>query len=81
MKNHAVKDSSLTELTTAHFRFYGTLNDFLPLHKKKKIFKHTVKGHPSIKDTIEALRVPHPEVDCIAVNNKSVGFDYLSLFT
>lgn len=33
-------------------------------------------GRPSIKDTIEAIGVPHTEIDLILVNGKSVGFDY-----
>ncbi len=27
-------------------------------------------GHPSVKDTIEALGVPHPEVDLLLVNGE-----------
>ena len=30
-----------------------------------------------MKDSIEALGVPHPEVDLVLVNGASVGFDYL----
>ena len=33
-------------------------------------------GHPGIKDPIEALGVPHSEVDLIVVNGESVGFHY-----
>jgi uncharacterized protein with PIN domain len=33
-------------------------------------------GQPSVKDAIEALGVPHPEVDLILVNGASVGFDH-----
>ena len=36
-----------------------------------------VKGTPSIKDTVESLRVPHTEIDVIVVNGRSVGFNYL----
>ena len=32
------------------------------------------KGNPAVKDTIEALGVPHTEVDVISVNGESVGF-------
>ena len=34
------------------------------------------KGKPSIKDSIETLGVPHPEVDLILVNGKSIDFNY-----
>jgi len=37
---------------------------------------HEFKGNPSIKNTIQALGVPHSEVDLILVNSNSVDFDY-----
>lgn len=60
----------------AAFRFYEELNDFLPLHRRKKTIPYAFSGHPGIKDAIEALGVPHTEVDLIVVNSESVGFDY-----
>jgi uncharacterized protein with PIN domain len=60
----------------AEFRFYEELNDFLPKTKKKKTFTYSFRGNPAIKDVIEALGVPHTEVDLILVNGKSVGFNY-----
>ncbi len=60
----------------AYFRFYGSLNDFLPSSKKQQNFTHLVRGNPSIKDTIEALGVPHPEVELILANAQSVDFSY-----
>jgi uncharacterized protein with PIN domain len=58
------------------FRFYEELNDFLPLVKKKISFPYTFNGNPSVKDAIEALGIPHVEVDLIIVNGISVGFSY-----
>ncbi len=57
-------------------RFYEELNDFLPPAQRKVAFLHHLKQPTSIKDTIESLGVPHPEVDLILVNGQSVGFDY-----
>lgn len=60
----------------AFFRFYEELNDFLPpLRRKKKIF-YQFNGNPGIKDAIEAMGVPHTEVDLILVNGDSVDFAY-----
>jgi uncharacterized protein with PIN domain len=61
----------------AFFRFYAELNDFLPLERQQVEFEHCLKDRASIKDTIEALGVPHPEVDLILVNGESVNFSYL----
>jgi uncharacterized protein with PIN domain len=60
----------------AAFRFYEELNDFLPKERRKKTFTHSFDGNPAVKDPIEAMGVPHTEVDLILVNGKSVGFDY-----
>jgi hypothetical protein len=59
------------------FRFYEELNDFLPKHKRKTTFETEFKGKRSIKDMIEALGVPHTEIDLILVNGKSVDFNYI----
>ncbi|MEE4284622.1 MAG: Mut7-C RNAse domain-containing protein [Mariniphaga sp.] len=58
------------------FRFYEELNDHLPKHWKKKAFDYKFKGKPAIKNTIQAIGVPHGEVDLILVNGESVGFEY-----
>jgi uncharacterized protein len=63
-------------LHTALFRFYEELNFFLPEERRKRDFDYVFKGNPSIKDAIEALGVPHTEVEIILVNGLSVGFDY-----
>lgn len=60
----------------ATFRFYEELNDFLPSYKKKVAFLYSFFGTPSVKDVIEALGIPHVEVDLILVNSISVDFKY-----
>lgn len=63
-------------MSKAYFRFYEELNDFLPSGKRKKSFEYDFKGNPSVKDAIEAIGVPHVEIDMILVNSKSVDFFY-----
>jgi uncharacterized protein len=58
------------------FRFYEELNDFLPSLKRKTSFAYSFRGNPSVKDAIEALGVPHVEVDMIIVNGTPVDFSY-----
>ena len=60
----------------ATFRFYEELSFFLRKENRKKDFTVEFKKHPAIKDTIEALGVPHTEVEVILVNGQSVDFDY-----
>jgi len=64
-------------MKSAFFRFYEELNDFLPVDKKKTRFEHKFIDRASVKDMIEAIGVPHIEIDLILVNGKSVDFSYL----
>ncbi len=61
---------------TARFRFYEELNDFLPLDRRKTQFTCSFSGTPSVKDAIEAIGVPHTEIDLIVVNGQSAGFEF-----
>lgn len=60
----------------AYFRFYAELNDFLPAEQRYRSFEHTFAFPASVKDRIEALGVPHTEVDLILANGESVDFAY-----
>lgn len=60
----------------AWFRFYEELNDFLPADKRKITFPYKLSGSPSVKYVIEAIGVPHTEVDLILINSNSVKFDH-----
>jgi hypothetical protein len=60
---------------SAEFRFYEELNDFLPPERRRMNFIYSVAGTRSVKDAIEAIGVPHTEVDLILVDGNSVGFD------
>lgn len=64
-------------MARATFQFYAELNDFLPRNKRRVKIEHFYGERASIKDMIEALGVPHPEVDCIEVNGESVDFTYI----
>lgn len=57
-------------------RLYGPLNDFVPPERRHVAWSHTFAGGASVKDVIEGLGVPHPEVDLIVVNGESVGFEH-----
>jgi hypothetical protein len=63
-------------IKTAFFRFFEELNDFLSDERYKNTFPYEFKGNPSIKDTVEAIGVPHTEIDLILVDGESVDFNY-----
>ncbi len=76
-KNKSHKVTAVAAVShRAFFRFYEELNDFLAEELRKRVFPYEFKGWPSIKDTIEAIGVPHTEIDLILVNGESVAFDY-----
>ncbi|MFO7937309.1 MAG: Mut7-C RNAse domain-containing protein [Kiritimatiellia bacterium] len=58
----------------AEFQFYAELIDFLDESRKDRSVIYSFKGCPAVKDSIEALGVPHVEVDAILVNGVSVDF-------
>ena len=60
----------------AYFRFYAELNDFLPYKNRMTQFEYHFWGTPSVKNAIQALGVPHSEVDLILVNSNPVNFSY-----
>ena len=63
-------------MKNAWFRFYEELNDFLPSDKKRISFPYSFSGNQSVKDAIEAIGVPHVEIDMILVNGNPVDFSY-----
>lgn len=60
----------------AWFRFYEELNDFLPVARKKVAFPYPISTNQSVKDAVEAIGVPHTEIDMILVNGSPVDFSY-----
>jgi len=58
-------------------RVYGPLNDFLPPGRLQAAFAQAFEGHDSVKDLVEGLGIPHPEVDLILVNGEPGAFDYV----
>lgn len=64
-------------MVTATFRFYEELNDFLaPAQRRQDLACHCARA-ATVKHMIEALGVPHTEVELIVVNGESTSFDYI----
>src|SRR5574337_389075 len=62
-------------MVTATFRFYEELNDFLPPERRKQEITVRCARAATTKHMIEALGVPHTEVELVLVNGESVGFE------
>jgi uncharacterized protein len=60
----------------ATFRFYAELNDLLSPERRMVPFELPAGGRSTVKDMVEALGVPHTEVDLILVNGEPVDFSY-----
>ncbi|MFD2999545.1 Mut7-C RNAse domain-containing protein [Pontibacter toksunensis] len=61
---------------TATIEFFGSLNDFPALSGRDNKLLYRFSGTPAVKDAIEAIGVPHPEVDVILINNQPVDFSH-----
>jgi uncharacterized protein len=61
-------------MVTATFRFYEELNDFLPPALRRREFERACARAATVKHMIEALGVPHTEVELILINGESAGF-------
>ena len=57
------------------FRFYQELNDFLAPRRRQREFAYACAQSATTKNAIEALGVPHTEVELVLVNGESVGLD------
>lgn len=57
-------------------RCVGELNDFLPRDQRGSEIVALCAGHESVKNLIESLGVPHPEIAALSVNDRPVGFTY-----
>ncbi|HEV8311685.1 MAG TPA: Mut7-C RNAse domain-containing protein [Burkholderiaceae bacterium] len=63
-------------MPAVEFRFYEELNDFLPRERSKRSFHVDCAREANVKHAIEALGVPHTEVELVLVNGESVGFEH-----
>lgn len=62
---------------TANFRFYAHLNYFLAPGRRGHAFACACAAGASTKHMIEALGVPHTEVELVLVNGEAAGFGRL----
>jgi uncharacterized protein with PIN domain/sulfur carrier protein ThiS len=64
-------------VTVASLRFYEELNDFLAPPRRKRTFAYRCGRGATVKHVIEALGVPHTEVELILANGDPVDFSYV----
>jgi len=72
----ADKRAGTADPRACEFRFYEELNDYLPPQLRKRSFTRPIAGTPAVKDAIEALGVPHTDIDLILVDGRSVRFSH-----
>lgn len=70
-------------MALATVTLHGDLDAFLDPHRRSvavlpqgAVVHRRFDGHPAVKDVLEALGVPHPEVAAITVNDAPAGFDH-----
>jgi uncharacterized protein with PIN domain/sulfur carrier protein ThiS len=73
---HAATNPADPGGVTACFRFYEELNHFIAPQRRGHEFRCRCAREATAKHMIEALGVPHTEVELVLVNGESVGFDH-----
>lgn len=63
-------------MSEAQIQFFARLNDFLSREKRGETIVYPIYGPVSVKHAVEALGVPHTDIELIVVNDRSVGFSY-----
>ena len=56
-------------------RLDGALADFLAPAQRGAELTHAFGGSPSVKDLLESLGVPHPELDVVLLDGQPVGLE------
>src|SRR3990170_1479285 len=57
-------------------RVYAELNDFLAPTDRGETLRRPFRSHQTVKDIIEAIGIPHTEIDLILADGESVGFSH-----
>ncbi|QRY48226.1 Mut7-C ubiquitin/RNAse domain-containing protein [Mycolicibacterium boenickei] len=57
-------------------RAYAELNDFLDPGSRGLCVRRPCQSHQTVKDVLEAMGIPHTEVDLILVNGDPAGFEH-----
>jgi uncharacterized protein len=57
-------------------RAYAELNDFLAAESRSMDVRRPFRSHQTVKDVLEAMGIPHTEVDLILVNGSPQGFGH-----
>jgi uncharacterized protein len=57
-------------------RAYAELNDFLAPEYRGVTVRRPFRSHQTVKDVLEAMGIPHTEVDLILVNGSPRGFGH-----
>jgi hypothetical protein len=66
-----------TPMANLYIRFYGELNDYLPLAKQGRPFVVEYNNRASVNTLLDSIGVAFSAIDLILVNGEPVGFDYL----
>jgi uncharacterized protein with PIN domain len=61
---------------TATFRFYAELDDLLAAERRGGDVRYPFTVAPTVKDAVEALGVPHTEVDAVVVDGRPADFGH-----
>lgn len=76
MRNPVPTSDPIKPFLEASFDIREELRDFLPRSARSGKIRRSFRWSPSVKDAVEGMGIPHPEIDLIIVNGVSVDFSY-----
>jgi uncharacterized protein len=71
-----VSEPGVGDVSYVQVRAYAELNDFVAAELRGVTVRRPFRPHQTVKDVLEAMGIPHTEVDLILVNGSPQGFGY-----
>lgn len=70
-----IRRTKMGRMKQVHLRFYEELNDYLPEHRRKRIFVCRFAGEVTVGMLLKAVGIPSSAVDLVLCRGESAGFD------
>ena len=68
--------ATIRPVSAVEVRVYAELNDFVAPAARGRAVSRPFQRHQTVKDVLEAMGVPHTEIDLIVVNGEPVDFGH-----
>jgi uncharacterized protein len=74
--NSAKPEESMGMVGYVDVRAYAELNDFLASESRGRTVRRPFRSHQTVKDVLEAMGIPHTEIELVLVNGDPQAFSH-----